>query len=158
MVTIYKYTNTINKKVYIGQTRQLLEKRAKYNGSGYQHCVHFYAAIQKYGWESFVPEILEEVDENKADEREQYYIQLYNSINNGYNIDLGGHIEKHRSITTKQKISEAGKGIKNSRARNVCINGVPTNQTIRDYAKEHNLSEHTLKKWCANKKYGYSYL
>ena len=108
MVTIYKYTNIINKKVYIGQTRQLLEKRAKYNGSGYQNCVHFYAAIQKYGWESFVPEILEEVDENKADEREQYYIQLYDSINNGYNIDLGGHIEKHRSITTKQKISEAG--------------------------------------------------
>lgn len=158
MVKIYKYTNKVNGKIYIGQTIQSLEKRAKYNGLGYIHCKHFYSAIQKYGWESFIPEILEEVTEEEADEREMYYIQKYNSIKNGYNIDLGGHIEKHRSEETKKKLSKAGKGLKNSRARNVCVNGVPTNKTIRDYAKEHNMSENTLRNWCSQSKNGYSYL
>ena len=124
MVTIYKYINLKNGKVYIGQTVQSLEKRAKYNGEGYKHCLHFYSAIQKYGWENFIPEILEVVDEKIADEREKYYICLYDSVNNGYNIDYGGHIEKSRSEQTRNKISESGKGLKNSRAKNVCFCGV----------------------------------
>ena len=157
MVTIYKYTNLKNGKIYIGQTIQSLEKRAKSNGEGYKHCLHFYSAIKKYGWDNFIPETLEVVDELIADEREKYYIYLYDSINNGYNIDLGGHIEKSRSEQTKNKISESGKGMKNSRAKNVCFCGIPSNMTIRDYAKAHNMSEHTLKNWCRMNKNGYSY-
>ena len=158
MVTIYKYTNKINNKIYIGQTRMSLLKRAKYNGSGYKHCPHFYSAIQKYGWENFIPEILEVVSENEADDKEKYYIKLFNSIQNGYNIDYGGHIQKHRSEETRRKMSEAGKGMKNSRARNVYVNGIPTNKTIRDYARENRISENTLKSWCIKRKNGFSYL
>ena len=157
MVKIYKYTNLKNGKVYIGQTVQPLEKRAKCNGEGYKHCLHFYSAIQRDGWDNFIPEVLEIVDEAIADEREKYYISLYDSINNGYNIDLGGHIAKSRSDQTKNKIAESGKGMRNSRAKNVCYNGIPSNMTIRDYAKEHNMSEHVLKHWCRKKQNGYSY-
>lgn len=159
MITIYKYTNTLNNKVYVGQTTSTPEKRAKKNGKGYIHCKHFYSAILKYGWLSFKLEILEQVDSNVADEREQFYIKFFNSTNPefGYNLDLGGCAEKIRSEQTKQKISDSGKGLKNSRAKNVCVNGIPTNKTIRDYAKEINISENTLKTWCKENKNGYSY-
>lgn len=158
MITIYKYTNTINQKVYIGQTCQTLSQRAKKNGEGYKHCLHFYSAIQKYGWDKFKVDILEDNLPNEiADEREKYYIKLYNSVKNGYNIDYGGHIEKTRSEETKKKISESGEGLKNSRAKNVCYSGVPSNQSIRDYAREHNMSESTLRNWCREKRNGYSY-
>lgn len=160
MITIYKYTNTINNKVYIGQTSLALEQRAKKDGKGYIHCKSFYDAILKYGWPSFKLEILEQVDNNSiADEREQFYIKLFNSTNPdfGYNIDFGGCIGKIRAEQTKQKISESGKGLKNSRAKNVCVNGIPINKTIRDYAKEINISENTLKVWCKENKNGYSY-
>ena len=159
MITIYKYTNILNNKVYVGQTTSTPEKRAKKNGKGYIHCKHFYSAILKYGWLSFKLEILEQVDSNVADEREQFYINFFDSTNPefGYNLDLGGCGEKIRSEQTKQKISDSGKGLKNSRAKNVCVNGIPTNKTIRDYAKEINISESTLKMWCKKNKNGYSY-
>ena len=47
---IYKATNIINNKVYIGQTMRSLSQRACGSaGIGYRHSFHFYAAIQKYG-------------------------------------------------------------------------------------------------------------
>ena len=55
---VYKYTNLINGKVYIGQTKTSLIKRAGSNGERYKGCRHFYLAISKYGWENFIPTIL----------------------------------------------------------------------------------------------------
>lgn len=92
---IYKVTNKKNGKVYIGQTIQSIKDR------WYRHCgksglskaelnTHFKRAILKYGKESFTIEVLEEVDSSKLDEREKYYIKLYDSYNNGYNSTLGG--------------------------------------------------------------------
>lgn len=49
---IYIHKNRINGKMYIGQTKQPLERRFR-NGKGYIHCPKFYAAIQKYGWKNF---------------------------------------------------------------------------------------------------------
>lgn len=92
---IYKVTNKVNGKVYIGQTIQSIKDR------WYRHCgksglskaemnTHFKRAILKYGKESFNIEILEEVDSSKLDEREKYYIKLYDSYNSGYNSTMGG--------------------------------------------------------------------
>lgn len=69
-----------------------LEKRA-INGHNYKGSTHFYNAIQKYGWENFKGEILENVNTvEEANEKEKYYISLYNSTNQdiGYNITSGG--------------------------------------------------------------------
>lgn len=92
--TIYKHTNKKNGKVYIGQTIQKPEDRWK-NGAGYRSCVKFYNAIQKYGWDNFEHEILEqkEMTQKEADEKENYYISFYNSQNDekGYNITEGGY-------------------------------------------------------------------
>lgn len=93
MHTIYKYTNTVNGKMYIGQTSVSLEERAQSGGSNYRQCRRFWDAICKYGWDSFVPEILcTTEDGNEADELEKYYIELYKSADHkhGYNIGYGG--------------------------------------------------------------------
>ena len=102
---IYKYTNYNdlnefgNPKVYIGQTsKETLNERAGLNGKGYCHKYKngeykqpkIAYAIMKYGWDSFIPEIIvDNINEEDVDELEKYYISLYDSINSGYNCDKG---------------------------------------------------------------------
>ena len=88
---IYKHIAP-NGKVYIGITRQDVEKRWQ-NGNGYISQKKFWNAIQKYGWENITHEILETgLTEKEACEREIHYIKEYDSINPkfGYNISKGG--------------------------------------------------------------------
>lgn len=95
------HRNKINNKVYIGQTCQKPEHRWGANGNGYREQQKFYNAIQKYGWNNFEHIILEECDnEKEALNRESYYIQKYDSINNGYNI-LSHGIESANKINQK---------------------------------------------------------
>lgn len=95
MYTIYMHKNKINNKVYIGQTIQKPEDRWK-NGKGYKNNYYFYNAIQKYGWDNFEHLILEQSDkwtQEECNDKEKYYIQLYNAAdkNCGYNINPGGY-------------------------------------------------------------------
>ncbi|MCC8068712.1 MAG: GIY-YIG nuclease family protein [Ruminococcus sp.] len=90
---IYKYTNSLNGKVYIGQTKNSLARRAD-NGRGYDRCPAFYNAIQKYGFDNFTVEILaDNLTLEKANELEEYYIAQYDSTNRekGYNLRVGGN-------------------------------------------------------------------
>lgn len=110
MYKIYKYTNSINGKIYIGQTKNSLEQRAL-NGTNYKGSRYFYNAIQKYGWNKFIPEILEDgLSLEEANIREEYYISLFNSTdpNIGYNIRLGGQ-NSDLSDETKTIISAKAK-------------------------------------------------
>ena len=90
---IYKITNKVNNKVYIGQTRYTIESRWR------QHLKNFniehrrqplYKAFEKYGIENFEVEQVEEVNVDKLDEREIFWIAKYDSFKNGYNATLGG--------------------------------------------------------------------
>jgi len=82
---IYKTTNLINGKFYIGKDKH---NDPKYLGSG----KILKQAIKKYGIDNFVKETIEECyDEQQWLEREMYWIGFYNSINEGYNIALGGN-------------------------------------------------------------------
>lgn len=103
---IYKYTNKINGKVYIGQTRQSITARAMGKGWGYKKCPHFFNAIQKYGWENFVCEILHEnLNRSDADILEQQYIDQFKD--HSYNIDKGGKSKgpHTNNIDVREKIS-----------------------------------------------------
>ena len=81
---IYKTTNLINGKFYIGKD---VKNKKLYLGSGKL----LKQAIQKYGKENFKKEILEYcIDLKHLDEREIYWIDKYNSIKNGYNLTEGG--------------------------------------------------------------------
>lgn len=91
--SIYKHTNRITKKVYIGQTKCKDLTRRWAGGHGYKDCKFFFSAIIKYGWINFDHEILETgLTREEAAEREIYYISKYRSRNPryGYNIKSGG--------------------------------------------------------------------
>ena len=98
MYYIYKHTNNINGKIYIGQTNNP-DKRWGSNGEHYkpreEGTSHFYCAIKKYGWENFSHEILATCESrDQANELEQYYIKTLDSTNPdiGYNLSSGGNI------------------------------------------------------------------
>lgn len=120
---IYKATNLINGKVYIGQTIHTLEhrKKAHLNNAANGGKTHFYAAIRKYGQDNFLFEEICKADTiQQLNDLEVYYIQQYNSIENGYNMALGGDnnimfsniIKKHHKASlekpeVRQKISKS---------------------------------------------------
>lgn len=86
---IYKITNKVNGKSYIGQTRYSVEFRWR------QHIhkkdnVYFHNALKKYGIENFTIETLEECDYKDLDSREIFYIAKYDTFNSGYNLTIGG--------------------------------------------------------------------
>lgn len=91
---IYKITNTLNDKVYIGQTIKTVQKRFTQHKNNsnkeYFSQIVLYKAFNKYGIENFICEEIEEVPNEKLDEREKYWIEYYDSYFNGYNSTLGG--------------------------------------------------------------------
>lgn len=99
MAYIYKITNQINGKIYIGKTLKTIQERWKehQNDSRRSHLKKrpLYEAMQKYGVENFVIEEVEECDYLIINEREQYWIKKYRSYIGfedawGYNATLGG--------------------------------------------------------------------
>ena len=99
MGLIYKITNKINNKSYIGQTTQTLEKRWKKHLSQLNDNTYFHRAIKKYGANNFLKEILEDnIFNEKLDEREIYWIAKEGTYidNGGYNLTVGGKNTPHR--------------------------------------------------------------
>lgn len=96
---IYKVTNKINGKIYIGQTSGITpEERFKQHvkeAKVKQYNRPFHLAINKYGAENFIVEKIEEVSSEILSEREKYWIKYYHSYihdenANGYNTTMGG--------------------------------------------------------------------
>ena len=96
---IYKVTNNINNKVYVGKSILNIHKRFKehLNDSKNLKLQHrpLYNAMKKYGQENFYVELIEEVDNSILDDREKYWINYYRSYVGfedccGYNATLGG--------------------------------------------------------------------
>lgn len=86
---IYKVTNKVNGKSYIGQTRYTIEFRWKQHQHKKDN-TYFHNAIHKYGIENFSIEILEECNVEDLNSREIFYIAKYDTFNNGYNLTIGG--------------------------------------------------------------------
>lgn len=94
MTTIYKITNTITNKVYVGQTSKTLKERLKQHihdsrRKKYQNRA-LYKDFQKYGIEAFTISALETCDDADALEREEFWIAQLDAFNNGYNATKGG--------------------------------------------------------------------
>ena len=108
---VYKHTSPSN-KVYIGITIQKPELRWR-KGKGYKNNIHFYNAIQKYGWDNFQHEILfTGLTKDEAEQKEIELIAYYKSCNRryGYNIDHGGNSIGHLSDEHKKKLRDANIG------------------------------------------------
>lgn len=127
---IYKITNLINGHCYVGLKTSDVEQSKNYYGSGKL----IQNAIKKYGKHNFTKEILETNIDNfqLLCERERYYIQLYDTKNNGYNMTDGGlgmygykPTEEHKKNMSKSISSKVG--IKKSKE---------TKQLLSNIAKE----------------------
>lgn len=99
---IYKITNKINNKSYIGQTITPIKDRmnkhyshSKVATTGIDYAIHL------YGQENFIVETLCECLNSELDVMERYYIQYYNTYNDGYNLTIGG-----QDISTKLILDE----------------------------------------------------
>lgn len=110
---IYHIFCTVNGKCYIGQTWRTLEQRWKEHKKGRGRSPHLKNAITKYGIERFVITTLTSglLTQEQADQAEIYWIQYFDSINNGYNVKEGGSAGAH-SEETKAKIGASGRGRK----------------------------------------------
>lgn len=108
---IYCIENLVNHKKYIGQSVDI-EARWRYHKSELRRDIHgndyLQKAWNKYGENNFQFYILEYCAIDVMDDREIYYIALYNATNRdyGYNLESGGNINKTLSDFTKCKISE----------------------------------------------------
>lgn len=113
---IYKSTNNITGKVYIGQTTQTLEKRVKNHikESKTDKNRPFMFAINKYGSDNFTFEIIDSANNlDELNDKEIYWIGYYNSVSpNGYNITGGGQGKK--MIKTEELGRRISEGLKNS--------------------------------------------
>ena len=147
---IYKITNTKDNKIYIGQTKQQLNKRFK------DHINHafnserpndlnckLYIAMREEGINHFTIEPLEiMVDTTRyfVDKKEIEWIAKLNSADSeiGYNTDKGGHIisEKYRKARISQML---GSKLEGKQLETVRGNGMKMAKSVCQYDKEMNL-------------------
>lgn len=118
IIGIYKIENTINGKVYIGQSVDILDrlnhhkKRLRKNSHINQHLQN---AWNKYGESVFSFSIIEQCEESQLSEREHYYIELFGGYNSDRNYNKRDASNKGSlSVETKLKIGKANRGKQHS--------------------------------------------
>lgn len=93
-MTIYKITNLINNKVYIGKTTKSITNRFRSHLKNAKNKVnrYLYDSMNKYGYENFIVEQIEVVDDKFGNDREKHWIAFYKSNTKefGYNMTIGG--------------------------------------------------------------------
>lgn len=147
---VYKISNKINGKVYIGQSIRPIEERFKRHLTDSLNNVldtHLARAIRKYGKDSFYIDLIDVANtQDELNKKEQYYIKEYDSIINGYNetdalYKCGGNT--YKSKTTEElkeislKISKSKIGIKNPQHRKIKVmNNITNEEFIFDTVNE----------------------
>lgn len=107
MTGIYKITNQINGKAYIGQSVNIGKRWTAHRGKPFEvGCDEYetplYRAIRKYGLDNFSFEVLEECKVDQLNAREKYWIGYYDTFFSGYNQGIGGNTK--RTFADKEKI------------------------------------------------------
>lgn len=131
MIGIYKITNNINGKSYIGQSVNIEKRWKKHRltmNNNKDHCYDYplYRAFRKYGIHNFDFTILEECEHCKLDERERYWIDVYGTLKNGYNQTFGG--DGSFSRLNSEKLNSITAELRN------------TNRKMKDIANDYDIS------------------
>lgn len=175
---IYKIVNTINGKIYVGQTTKSIEERwQQHKIKAKQHPNRYlYDAMNHYGVENFKIESIEECENSLLNEREQYWIRYLHSYylddnSNGYNMTLGGdggntwEINPHKEQTgekiskallghsvsqeTREKLSKAKKGIHEIEInKDQLLSWVQQGKSIQEISSYYHASEWTIRSRC----------
>lgn len=132
---IYKYTNVLDGKIYIGQTRQDLQERDKEH-INVKDDTYFHRALQAYGRDNFTLEVIEDnISLDQLDEKEKYYIDFYESFHTtgkGYNLTQGGQWGSACQILTISQAKEV---------KNLILN---TDKTFWDIGREYNVTQYAI--------------
>lgn len=131
---IYALKNKINDKVYVGQTTVSLNERLhqhlKPSTIKAKYKYKLYSAIDELGVDNFYIELLEDdVDYDLLNEREEYWIDYFDSFENGYNSTPGG---------------KGGKLIYKEEDINKIIGMLKAGKTKKEVSKEFNCNQHTI--------------
>ena len=153
---IYKITNQLNNKVYIGQTIKAAEQRWKEHlNHSKGNCVndankHLYCAMRKYGVENFTFEVIQDnIDtQENLDKAEIYWIDYYNSFLEGYNETFGGQ-KGHRKLLPRQEIIDEYMKTrsmnKTAKKFNICVD------TVSDLLKAANVEPFSFRQAAGKK-------
>lgn len=156
---VYKITNDVNDKVYIGQTINSIQERFKRHinsAINNELNTHFARAIRKIGPEHFTIELIDTAEsQEELTEKEYYWIHYYDSTHKGYNetenkLKCGGNTyasktpEEMRIIS--KKIRDTKLRGKNPQARAVKCRNIKTNEekhfdslrSMQDFFNENN--------------------
>jgi len=110
---IYGLINKFNQKIYVGQTTRSLQVRIQEHQSEKSGCIKLRHAIKKYGINNFDIQILSSTNNlMTANFLESFYIKIFDSIENGYNL-MGGGSNGKASKETRELMSKQRKGEKN---------------------------------------------
>jgi hypothetical protein len=138
--TIYCVHCISTGKKYIGQTIQKIQYRindhfCRSSNSQYK----FHRAIKKYGKNNFIYGVIEECDFSVINDREMYWINIFDTFKNGYNSDTGGMNGRLLSEETKSKIQQKTSKHNNPRY------GVKLNSELKEKIKNSNAKfEYTI--------------
>jgi group I intron endonuclease len=153
MFYVYKITNLINNKLYIGKTNDIHNRWLTHCSEGRRHRKQYplYHAMNKYGEENFNIEILEELEtEEECFKKEIYWIEFYKTNiikyghDFGYNLSEGGEgpsghkdtaEQKLRKSLSKQSTKNSFYGKKHSAKSKTLISNAHKNKPISDEVK-----------------------
>lgn len=118
---IYKITNLLNGKSYIGQTVDFERRKKDHLKAKDNYAIH--AAIQKYGQEKFSWEVIEDnIPKELLNERESFWIEYYNTYSDGYNETKGGddaaHLVQWIHDNKNQHVEQALKNLEKAQQSN----------------------------------------
>jgi group I intron endonuclease len=152
---IYKITSSSN-RVYIGQTVNFNQRKRNYETLDCKTQSKLHNSLLKYGWEAHNIKLIEECPVNILNERERYWQEYYNCLEEGLNCRLTTTENKsgHLSIDTKQKISKALKGKKQpniSKAKTGVVLDLETKQKISETNKKNFAEGKTKPTWLGKK-------
>lgn len=111
MIGIYKITNNVNHKTYIGQSVEVEErikehKRIPFRENRPTYNYPLYKEMREYGLENFSFEPLKECKKEDLNRLELYYVELYNSFLNGYNQTPGGDAVAKGNLSNHHILTE----------------------------------------------------
>lgn len=156
---IYKITNLITKKSYIGQAKDIYNRYHRHHKYDYKReelDYYIYQSMRKYGIDNFKIEVVELCPIEKLDEKEVYWISFYNTYHHGYNMNEGGknfspkiftkEVEEKREKTRKRNKSLQSENhprakLKNDEVieiRQRYINGEKPKEIYEDYIDIYN--------------------
>jgi len=142
---IYKWTNLVNGKVYIGQTQNFYNRMVRYHTRGATPKLQ--NSIEKHGIDSFDIEIVELCDIEHLDEREQYWMDYYCSYQPEYGYNISPTAGTTRGVKYSPEVCEKISKIVKERA--VHLYGEKNGMYGKHHTEEtlKKISEHTKQMW-----------